>query len=403
MDHVWIVGLHFRPSSYNGTHPADIEEPTGICIIRPGTDFLLEGCLIEGYGNNVIVQGYPALRTETKIRRNVLVDPVRLDPNNGSTNIYMGQYDGVLIEENVLDNSPAHEAAGAMLSHNIYLGENNPSHNIVRGNIARNGGRTNFNQRSGGVIENNLSIRGAQGITAGISYSELIPSGVIRDNVIIESRNNQNGQNLGFGISLDKVDGFDVVNNLICNATDGLDHKAVNLESSVRNVQVRSNVIYAWGEPQRFGWDTIKLGGVPQGPVSITGNVVQQPTDSLLVTFETGTCLPAGVTMSGNTYWSARAESGGNGWFRNNAQNFSCSAWRSAYETNSTFQRVTFPDPGRTVGGYMSTLSLPASTEAFMQEARRQSPENWRVEFTAAAVNDYLRAGFGMTMSASTP
>jgi hypothetical protein len=67
------------------------------------------------------------------------------------------------------------------------------------------------------------------------------------------------------------------------------------------------------------------------------------------------------------------------------------------------FQRVTFPDPGRTVPSYMGTLSLPASTEAFMLEARQQSKDRWRAEFTAAAVNDYLRAGFGMTMSSQTP
>jgi len=34
--------------------------------------------------------------------------------------------------------------------------------------------------------------------------------------------------------------------------------------------------------------------------------------------------------------------------------------------------------------------------DAFLAEVHKQSKANWREEFTAAAVNDYLRAGFGM-------
>jgi hypothetical protein len=34
--------------------------------------------------------------------------------------------------------------------------------------------------------------------------------------------------------------------------------------------------------------------------------------------------------------------------------------------------------------------------EAFLAAAREQSRSNWRPELTAAAVNDYIREGFGV-------
>jgi hypothetical protein len=396
MDHVWIVGLHFRPSYYDGTHPAEIEEPAGIDIVRPGTDFLLEGCLIEGYGNNVIVQGVGGVRTDTRIRRNVLVDPVRLDPNNGSTNIYMGQYDGVLIEENVMANSPAHEAAGAMLSHNIYLGEGNTAHNAVRGNIAYNGGRTNFNQRSGGLIENNLSIRGAQGITVGVFYAPSYVPATIIDNVVIESRNNQSGQMLGFGLSLEKVWGVEIGRNLICNATDGRDHKAMTFQNTIAGVNIHDNVISRWGEAVRHGYDTVKFTGTPDGPVLFTRNRIMQPTDSYMVTLEGGSFPPANMVFGGNHYWSNRVENAWSGWFRTTEQNYTRGQWLSP-EPSAVFLPSSFPDAGRTIGSYMVSLGMTGTTGAFMAEARRQSKDFWRPAFTAAAVNDYLRAGFGMS------
>lgn len=41
----------------------------------------------------------------------------------------------------------------------------------------------------------------------------------------------------------------------------------------------------------------------------------------------------------------------------------------------------------------MKSLGKPAEIDAFIAEARVQSKTNWRPEFTAAVVNDWLRAG----------
>ncbi len=53
-----------------------------------------------------------------------------------------------------------------------------------------------------------------------------------------------------------------------------------------------------------------------------------------------------------------------------------------------------FTDPSRSLETYMEEQGLTPSLEAFLAEARQQSRENWRREFTAAAVNEYVREGF---------
>jgi hypothetical protein len=394
LDHVWVVGIHFKADTWAGQLPPG-QDPAGICIIRPGTNFLLEDCLIERYANNVIIQGYPGTRTDTKIRRNMLLDPVRLDANNGSTNIYMAQYDGVLIEENVLDNSRASEAAGAMLSHNIYLGENNPPNNIIRGNIGHNGGRTNFNIRSGGLIENNLSIRGAQGFTVGVSYAAGLTTANFRDNVTIESRDNQNGQPLGFGITATKVDGLGLRNNIVAHSTDGHQHNAIHLSAECSNVTIEGNVVYHWLDPNPPSWGmgTVAVNAPTGGTNVFRDNQIQQPTNAFLVNLNTA----SGWTASGNKYHSLRTPSA---WFGIGQTWIDLPAWRTATSETGVAEQITYPDPERTISSYSSSIGLAASTDAFLNAARANSKDNWHAEYTADAVNDYIRTGFGRSQSA---
>ena len=64
-----------------------------------------------------------------------------------------------------------------------------------------------------------------------------------------------------------------------------------------------------------------------------------------------------------------------------------------------------FPNPGRTVGTYYDSIvgSSGHTSSDFIAAARGQSKDNWNPALTAAAVNDYIRAGFGITTSNSPP
>ncbi len=59
----------------------------------------------------------------------------------------------------------------------------------------------------------------------------------------------------------------------------------------------------------------------------------------------------------------------------------------------------SFPDPDRSISTYMTSIGQTASLDAFLTEARLQARSNWRREYTAKAVNSYIRAGFGVAMN----
>lgn len=54
-----------------------------------------------------------------------------------------------------------------------------------------------------------------------------------------------------------------------------------------------------------------------------------------------------------------------------------------------------WPDPDRTVGSYHATLGGTATLDAFLQVVRNRGVGEWLEDYTAKAVNDYIRAGFG--------
>ncbi len=52
--------------------------------------------------------------------------------------------------------------------------------------------------------------------------------------------------------------------------------------------------------------------------------------------------------------------------------------------------------PSRTVGNYASTQGWTATTVGFLTQARTNTKQTWSAAKTAPAVNDYIRAGFGL-------
>jgi hypothetical protein len=69
--------------------------------------------------------------------------------------------------------------------------------------------------------------------------------------------------------------------------------------------------------------------------------------------------------------------------------------------TPNEINAAGYPDPNRSVGSYNLTLGGAATLDAFLVQARLQSKENWNPQLMAKAVNNYIRAGFGVTSSLS--
>lgn len=397
INHVAIVGIHFKDATWNGQQVGQ-DQPVGIQVIRRGKDLLIEDVRIEGFAHNLVVQGWNGKFVDVKVRRSLLLDGFTTDPEGGGTNSFFMNYDGLLLEENVFDTSDAHWAMGRRLSHNVYATENNTERTIVRGNIARNAGRANFSIRSGGLVENNLSVAGAQHMTAGISYATVSNSARFVNNVLLETRNNGNGQPLGRGISAAKSRSVEIIGNIIAHGTLGGDHRAVVIYPEVDSVRIEQNVIFNWTNqnPPSEGNFTIDLDYAPTGPVVIVGNEVQQLRPANLIRIAQPPQNMAGVmTVGQNRYSSPLSQSL---WFWRGNQVMGLSQWGNAVaDGTSVAQLVSYPDPGRTVGTYWASVlrASNASTEDFFAAVREQSRANWRSELTAPMVNAYIRAGFG--------
>ena len=98
------------------------------------------------------------------------------------------------------------------------------------------------------------------------------------------------------------------------------------------------------------------------------------------------------ITYKNNTYYSSLSS---NSWFKPQGSELGFVSWSSiSGDLGSLPTEKSFADSTRTVASYSASIGGLESFNGFMSEARKQERYNWRVEYTAGAVNDYIREGF---------
>ncbi len=110
---------------------------------------------------------------------------------------------------------------------------------------------------------------------------------------------------------------------------------------------------------------------------------------------------PAGLSFENNTWYSAAERKPFRLGTGKTARELSFAEWTSAVgEKGGRYEKVDFPDPRRSIENYLRTLGYEGTDEElyarFFAEARTMRRGAWRREFTARAINDYFRAGFGV-------
>jgi hypothetical protein len=153
-----------------------------------------------------------------------------------------------------------------------------------------------------------------------------------------------------------------------------------------RNVTVQKNLFY------RIQKRSLRVEAVAghQGIV-VTGNTFADP--------DQGSCLVehsgpfAGYTYESNRYFSSAAAKS---WFCLGSSG-TLDDWKAASgEVDATaIPSLAFPDPGRTLESYATTLGLGATLQSYLDVARAQTRLNYDPRLGAPAINDYVRAGFG--------
>lgn len=333
-------------------------------------NLLVEDALIRMFDTNIVIQdrsGGPL--SNLALRRSVIVDAY--DANSHSQGLYVYGVDGILIEENVFDHNGWYgdrDTGGGVggnattFNHNIYLANANPSHPntrdetghiIVRGNTILRASASAIQMRSGGTLENNLFVRNGGAMLGGRgTMPEVVnPDGVdlvFRNNVALEGVDVRSDSFAGRGIWVANVRSATIEGNIV--AHDIADERATrgfiidgSLACPSRGIRVIGNTFYRWRH--------------------------------------------SGILISGRSYVTIDVEENNNYW------SASTVGWPIT-GTNRNSADLDFRDPDRNVANYNAAAGGEASFEAFAAEARQQSRSNWRTEYTAAAVNEYVRDGF---------
>jgi len=333
-----IVGIHFQAHTYDGTGG-----PTGIRWLRQGENFLVEDCYIEGYRNNIVVQygvEYKGL-SNFSLRRCVIVDSY--STNGHSQGMYMTTVQDLLIEECLFDhngwNDNVEGAEPTIFNHNVYSRHIN--HSIVQNNIFSRGSSFGLTMTADNgtasvndaLIDNNLFVANANTFVHGTDDSDYsVVDSRLTNNVVTEG-----GRDIppigpqSFGMEFTNADGQIVTDNLFVHKTFGGTSFAIRFDTD----QLFANV-------------------------NVQDNIVYDWVDGTITPEEE--IQGTDITVANNQI---------------------------------DMPPSTYYDPDRTVGRYdTDILGGDGTIESLMTEARKQSRFNWRPEYTADAVNDYIREGF---------
>jgi hypothetical protein len=317
----------------------------------------------------------------------------------------------MVLEENVFDhngwyqqsiNADSDPSGGqaTMFNHTTYFSH---AHGVTfRGNIflraSSIGNKWTANSGAASArditIENNLYVEGEIGISMGGNEAGPLRFKNIRiaDNVMLDiGRGQPTNRTLGWGIDIQEWDSGTVSNNYLLHNTSTVVNNvyAINLNGAAgtRGVSITGNTIY--GISTNSALFSVKD--------MVTGCTISE--NSILGSGASGRLMNAGsyrgngVLFSGNVYYSERAEAE---WFTTPDGRGDLSSWSSfSGETGAKKERMEYPDPDRTVELYNAHLGNGGTFEAFIAKVRSQSKMNWQPEYTTAAINSWIRAGFG--------
>lgn len=358
-DHVAFVGLHiisedkdFTRPGFNSRNLTDEEWNTSaITFLGDAQDVLIEDCIMEYFKFAIVMQSSPndGHIRDVRIRRNAILNSYgHWDRNvaGHSSGLYAAYADGLLIEENVWHhNGWSDEVDGARktkFNHNMYVQDNCTGNTVVRGNIITDASSHGLQLRSGGDVIDNLFVGNPLAFFVGRFESDVLR------NVVMKSQDIGPGEDIrGHGIEILPSLFARVENNIISQKQGSADFAYAIGFNYERNyvefldgrpfrASLKDNKIYRW--PRNNGTSSaIRFGTQPE--------------------------------MSANTRNALDRASGGD----------SDPPWI---------------DPERDVESYMESIGQRDSLDALIQAASFRPRGQWAEEFSAAAVNHYIRRGF---------
>ncbi len=376
---------------------------------------LIEDCCFRFCGATLMVargrkrEAAPATE-QLVFRRNLVLDNYARDSH--CQGMYAARI-SILLEENIFDHNGwlirergnRKDRGGAtMFNHNTYFTD---CHDVVfRGNMflraSSIGNKWTANSGPASarnlVMEDNLYVEGEIGISIGGNADgpRRFRNVKIANNVFLHiGRGRPTLRSLGWGIDVRDWDGGTIAGNiLVHHPAPGVNNvHTLSIEASprvglCRDVVVRGNVFC--GAPV-----LLRNTALVQNVVFANNRFLMPWEDRALISAQGEL---RGFRFAENSYWSRRPAGE---WFALGGKPVALARWaQAAGEQRASAVEPQLPQPQRTIENYMAHLALEPSFEAFLAEVRRQSRANWRREFTAAAVNGWVRRGYGLAKAA---
>ena len=416
---VAVVGIRFwaHTRDTEGPHFTGYDGSSGISVfVRPEgdprqvRDVLIEDCVLRSYSNNVLTgsrgSGNEPI-TRFVIRRSIISGNYSTGGHaQGLYHTGAGQpvQPSILLQENLFDhngwriqsregNNDQAEGQATMFNHNTYFsfgkGVIFQRNLFMRASSIGNKWTGDTTDPTRAVVtEDNLYVEGEIGVSIGGNSqgAARFQDMVLRDNVFTDiGRSRPTNRSLSWGIELQDWRGGEVERNLVVHNRSGITNAyALKTSAGTRfeDVVIGGNVLaVATGTST----PSVQLG---KGAGAVfRDNTVASPSDSRLVRLEGG-----GLTFGGtNRYLSGAGQP-----FHIDGVARTLAQWRSETgDAGATGSAPAFPAPQRDLEGYAATLGLDG-LEGLLAGLYAQSKSSWNPKLTAGAINDWLRAGYGM-------
>lgn len=417
----FFTGLDFYSSARN---PADANFSTnsnyyGINFnasagsTQQGITF--EGCKFRFFTGNIGQKAATAAASGITFRRNIFVDHYSGTSSTGEA-IYLSGVDNVIIEENIFDHNgwlvigdadaDGLPVGGATFRNQTLYMSYCPNIQIKNNVISRSSHAAikidsdELPATQNHLVHNNLILDSAIGVGANdgdTNFDYRLYNLTITDNVFSHmGLSDTTGQGIAWALYTRDLDVSTIRNNLmISQNSDAIDNVTFfEMWGGSRGVVFSDNIAY--GNKNIKGL-YLRAGGAKD--VTISKNIIDilSSTGRIVVA---GDAAPnaidsalSGYILQNNKYYSV-SPSGER--YTLNGNDIPDTTWFSNTGDDSTFEQHSFPDPTRSVETYMASLGEIATIDAFIAKARAQGRYSWDTHYTADAVNDYIRAGFGM-------
>lgn len=379
---------------------------------------LIEDCWFDGFAGNSLQSFKGPDLTDLVVRRNIIT-------NNYATNAHsQGLFTdrvSLLLEENIFDhngwvqqgfNNDSSQGGATIFNHNTYFGDARDT--IFRNNLFlrsssigtkfTSNAKTDVNTIESWnlLIDNNLYVEGE--VIASLGGNDSRRNGPRWKNVQFTNnvamhigRTRPTLRTLGWGVDAFDWDGGLIEGNVFKNWGSAssnpkvLNTYAISLYGYSNDVSIAKNII----------WNVVSDNAL----VSVTSNLsasypsVNQRTtfkDNVVATNHTGVLVdysaPSNTFFGGNRFQSNHLTSR---WFKINGTLSPLATYLGATtDTTSMAQTPSFVDPERTIETYLISLGHPSDMDSFAAELVKQSKFNWKPQWQAATINDYIRAGF---------